>query len=108
MPNNLSAFAINADDVPRARKFYETVFGWSFEPWGPPNFYLIETGKEPITVRGGLQERRELATGQKMIGFECSITVADIDETIRAIEVNGGRMAMPKAHIPTVGTLAYF
>ena len=33
-------------DVPRARDFYQKVFGWSFEPWGPPNFYLIETGEE--------------------------------------------------------------
>jgi len=109
MPDNLSFFAINADDVPRARKFYEAVFGWSFEPWGPPDFYLIETGKEPITpVRGGLQERRELARGQKTIGFECTISVEDIDQTICSIEANGGRMAAPKFHIPTVGTCAYF
>ena len=52
MPNNLSFFAINADDVPRARTFYEAVFGWGFEPWGPPDFYLIETGK------GGGRPRR--------------------------------------------------
>jgi hypothetical protein len=32
MPNTLSFFAINADHVPRARRFYEMVFGWSFEP----------------------------------------------------------------------------
>jgi predicted enzyme related to lactoylglutathione lyase len=108
MPNTLSFFAINADDVPRARRFYETVFGWSFEPWGPPNFYLIETGKEQAAVRGGLQERRELAPGQKMIGFECTISVANIDQTIRAIEANGGGIAAPKFHIPTVGTVAYF
>jgi predicted enzyme related to lactoylglutathione lyase len=109
MPNNLSFFAINADDVPRARKFYEVVFGWSFEPWGPPNFYLIETGKERVTAVGGaLQERRELARGQKMVGFECTITVENIDQTIRAIEANGGRIAAPKFHIPTVGTVAYF
>jgi predicted enzyme related to lactoylglutathione lyase len=108
MPNTLSFFAINADDVPRARRFYETVFGWSFEPWGPPNFYLIETGKEQAAVRGGLQERRELAPGQKMIGFECTISVANIDQAIRAIEANGGRIAAPKYHIPTVGTVAYF
>jgi len=107
MPNDLDFFAINADDVPRARKFYEIVFGWSFEPWGPPNFYLIDTSNEP-TVRGALQERRELARGQKMIGFECTITVADIDKTLRAIEANGGRLAAPKFHIPTVGTVAYF
>jgi predicted enzyme related to lactoylglutathione lyase len=108
MPNDVAYFAINADDVPRARKFYETVFKWSFEPWGPPNFYLIDTSSEPIAVKGALQERRELAHGQKMIGFECTITVADIDKTLRAIEANGGRLAAPKFHIPTVGTIAYF
>jgi predicted enzyme related to lactoylglutathione lyase len=109
MPNNISFFAINADNVPRARKFYEAVFGWSFEPWGPPNFYVIETGKgKEGSVPGGLQERRELARGQKMIGFECTITVANIDQAIRAIEANGGKLAAPKAHIPTVGTVAYF
>ena len=108
MPN-VDYFAINADDVPRARKFYETVFGWTFEPWGPPGFYLIETGKERIApIRGALQERRELVKGQKMIGFECTIDVPDIDRTMRDIEANGGRIAAPKFHIPTVGTIAYF
>ena len=86
MPNNVDFFAINADDVPRARAFYQTVFGWSFEPWGPPGFYLIDTGKEPAdAIRGALQERRELAPGRKMIGFECTITVANIDRAIEAI-----------------------
>jgi hypothetical protein len=109
MANNVDFFAINADDVPRARTFYEAVFGWSFEPWGPPGFYLIETGQERMTaIRGALQERRELARGQKMIGFECTIAVENIDQTIRAIERNGGRIAAPKSHIPTVGTVAYF
>jgi predicted enzyme related to lactoylglutathione lyase len=110
MPNNVDFFAINADDVPRARRFYETVLGWRFEPWGPPDFYLITTGAEggATAVGGALQERRELVPGQKMVGFECTITVADIDQTIRAIEANGGRLAAPKFHIPTVGTIAYF
>ena len=109
MHGHIAHFAINADDVPRARKFYEAVFGWTFEPWGPPNFYLIETGREPMTVSGGaLQERRELARGQKMIGFECTIAVANIEQTIRTIEANGGRIAAPKFHIPAVGTVAYF
>jgi predicted enzyme related to lactoylglutathione lyase len=109
MPNTVDFFAINADDVPRARKFYETVFGWSFEPWGPPGFYLIATGQHPDGLHsGGLQERRELVRGQKMIGFECTISVENIDEAIRAIEANGGTLAAPKFHIPTVGTVAYF
>jgi predicted enzyme related to lactoylglutathione lyase len=36
MPNNLAAFSIHVDDVNRARTFYEAVFEWVFEPWGPP------------------------------------------------------------------------
>ena len=40
MPNDIAHFAIHADDCPRAKAFYETVFGWTFEPWGPPNFWV--------------------------------------------------------------------
>jgi uncharacterized protein len=109
MSNNLARFAINADDVSRARRFYEQVFGWRFEPWGPPDFYLIETGKESIAPVGGLlQERRELLPGAKMIGFECTIGVDDIDQTIRSLETHGGKIVMPKFHIPTVGRGVYF
>lgn len=109
MPNNLSRFAINADDVSRARRFYEQVFGWRFEPWGPPDFYLIQTGEEHGPSVGGLlQERRELVKGARMIGYECTVAVANIDETIRAIEAANGKIVMPKFQIPTVGSGVYF
>ena len=109
MANFVDFFAINADDVPRARRFYEAVFKWAFEPWGPPGFYLIETdSKRPDAIRGALQERRELVPDHKMVGFECTIQVADLDQTLRDIEANGGRIATPKFHIPNVGTIAYF
>lgn len=105
--SHISWFAINADDVPRARDFYQKVFGWTFEPWGPPNFYRIHTGEGPF-YSGGLQERRELVPGGRMIGFECTITVDNLDETIRAIESNGGKMVTEKFLIPNVCTVAYF
>lgn len=41
MPTNVVYFAIHADDVARARRFYQNVFGWRFEAWGPPGFFLI-------------------------------------------------------------------
>jgi uncharacterized protein len=105
--SHISWFAINADDVPRARDFYQKVFGWTFEPWGPPNFYRIHTGQGPF-YSGGLQERRELLPGGRMIGFECTITVDKLDATIRAIESNGGKMVTEKFVIPNVCTVAYF
>src|ERR1700731_2639709 len=58
--NAVRHFAINADDIDRARSFYERVFGWRFNAWGPPNFYQIDTGTPPY---GALQGRRELVPG---------------------------------------------
>ncbi|MBX9601667.1 MAG: VOC family protein [Bryobacteraceae bacterium] len=109
MPNPLHSFGITADDVTRARQFYEKVFEWRFEPWGPPDFYLIHTGdsKNP-GVQGLMHKRREPVSGTGMTGFECSFAVSDIDQISRAVEANGGRIVMPKFHIPTVGTGIYF
>jgi predicted enzyme related to lactoylglutathione lyase len=109
MPNNLQSFGITVDDVPRARRFYEQVFVWRFEPWGPPDFYLIHTGDEKNPgVQGLMHKRREPVNGTGMTGFECTIEVQNIDDTIRAIEAAGGKIVMAKFHIPTVGTGVYF
>lgn len=109
MANNISFFAIHADDVERGCRFYEQVFGWRIEPWGPPGFYLVHTGDEKNPgILGSIQKRREPVTGKGMIGYECSIGVDDIDATMRAIEANGGKIGMAKFTIPTVGTGCYF
>jgi predicted enzyme related to lactoylglutathione lyase len=106
---NLSHFAINADDVGRARRFYERVFGWKLEPWGPPDFFQITTGtpQEP-GVRGALQRRRELLPGQPTIGFECTISVADVERVAKAVVEHGGRVLMEKTTIAGVGDLIFF
>ncbi len=106
MPNDIAHFAIHADDCQRAKTFYMEVFGWSFEAWGPPGFWLIETS--PGALRGALQERRVPVEGQGMIGFECTIAVLDVKATARAIEANGGTLTMPETVIETVGTLIMF
>ena len=102
-------FEIHAGDPPRAIRFYEKVFGWHFEPWGPPGFYLIRTGtEEDPGLHGAMQGRREIVKGKPMFGFECTVGVDSIDETISLIEANGGKIVMPKFEIPTVGTLIFF
>jgi predicted enzyme related to lactoylglutathione lyase len=108
MPH-VAHFAINADDVPRARRFYERVFGWKFSAWGPPDFYQIETGSEaPVTVMGALQKRRELVKGQPTVGYECTISVRSIDDTARVVAANGGKTVMEKSIIVGVGALMFF
>jgi predicted enzyme related to lactoylglutathione lyase len=107
MENDLKHFAINADDVARARRFYEKVFGWRIEPWGPPEFFQIATGGKDA-ARGALQRRRELLPGRRMAGYECTIGVADVDKVAKAVEANGGRIVMEKTTIVGVGDLVFF
>ena len=89
----------------RAKAFYEAVFGWSFQPWGPPDFWLIQTSAEGI--RGALQKRRGPA-GPGAGGYECTISVADIKASAAAIEAAGGKLNHPPFHIERVGTVAQF
>lgn len=106
---NVRHFAINADDLPRARRFYERVFGWTFEPWGPPGFFMIATGDPSPGPLGSLQGRRELVSGRRMTGFECTIAVdRDVDAVAAAVVANGGRIVMEKSTIPGVGDLIWF
>ena len=54
MPNNyIARFAINADNVARARDFYQKDVAWEVEPGGPPKFYLIRTGDAPLVAQAG-------------------------------------------------------
>jgi len=109
MANNISHFDISCDDVERAKRFYGAVFGWKFEAWGPPDFYLIETGTEDDPgIHGALTKRREKLKGTGLGGFECTIAVDDLDGIIAAVEKNGGKITLKKMTIPTVGTLVQF
>jgi predicted enzyme related to lactoylglutathione lyase len=110
MSSQVAHFAINADDVPRARRFYENVFGWKFNAWGPPGFYMIEPGNgAPVhALRGSLQQRREIVPGVPMHGFECTISVSDIDAASAAVTSNGGTIVMPKCTLTGVGQLLFF
>ncbi len=106
MPNDLAHFAIHADDCQRAKSFYETVFGWTFEPWGPPEFWRIHTS--PGGVFGALQKRSEPVSGKGMIGYECTIAVDDVAAIATAIEAHGGKVTMTAFMLEGVGTLIKF
>jgi predicted enzyme related to lactoylglutathione lyase len=109
MPNNLASFAIHVDDVDQARTFYEAVFGWEFEPCGPPGFYLIHTGDESAPgIQGLMHQRLEPRTGTGLNGFEPTFAVDDVDAIAVAVAAHGGRMTMAKSVIPSVGALIRF
>ena len=106
MPNDIAHFAIHADDCQRAKTFYEQVFGWTFEPWGPPDFWRVHTS--PGAIHGALHKRREPITSGGMKGFECTIAVEDVKQMAAAIEAGGGKLSMQPFEIEGVGTLVMF
>ncbi len=101
-------FAINADDTARAKDFYAGVFGWRFNAWGPPGFWMIDNGAtEAGTPLCSLQQRRALIEGERTTGYECTISVPDVRAVERAVVAHGGTILMPRTTIPTVGHLIW-
>jgi predicted enzyme related to lactoylglutathione lyase len=105
--NNISHFDVHADDVARARKFYERVFEWRFTQWGPPDFFLIATGTDDDPgIHGAVHDRPQ--DGDRSVGFQCTISVDDVDAIAKLIEKEGGKIIVPKMVIPGVGELIQF
>jgi uncharacterized protein len=111
MPNQLAHFAIHADDLERARKFYGGVFGWTFQGYGGPmtDFCQIQDAAgKALAPLGAIQSRKFNSAPQPVYGFECSIVVDDVDAAARAVVANGGKIVMPKAAIPGVAWIVKF
>jgi len=109
MANNIAHFDIAADDVERARRFYERVFGWRFEPFGPPDFYLIHTGPTADPgIHGSVSKRREPAGKGGRTAYECTISVDDLAAIKAAILANGGKIVLDEYEIVGVGRLIRF
>jgi predicted enzyme related to lactoylglutathione lyase len=106
---NVSHFTIHADDPQRAMQFYGQVFGWRFQPWGPPGFWMIQTGpaNDP-GIHGALHGRQEPRQGTGVCGFECTIAVADVDAIAKAVVAAGGTITSPRFDIPGVGAVVNF
>jgi hypothetical protein len=105
MPNSIVHFEIPADDVRRAKKFYEKALGWKIsDPW-KMDYLLVETktkGEEGIN--GGLIPRK--MPGQPFMNY---ITVDSIDASCKKVEKAGGVVVMPKSEIaPNMGWIAAF
>jgi len=101
----LSHFSINVNDSDRAQSFYGSIFGWAFTAWGPPGFFLIETGGG---AHGSMQQRVSPLEGRSNPGWECTVSVNDVDETSAKVLEAGGTVHFPKSTIPGVGDIATF
>ncbi len=109
MTSKLKHFAVYIDDMDRAKAFYSNLFGWEFNSYGQSDFPQIkDSSNKDAELIGALQSRKYSPLKEKIIGFECSIEVENVDTTIEAVIVNNGKILMPKTAIPYVGWLTKF
>jgi predicted enzyme related to lactoylglutathione lyase len=104
-------FEIPADNLARAKKFYNTVFGWTMNE--APEFEYVMVGtvesnemgmpKEPGGINGGMLARQEPVKSTVI-----TIDVKNIDQAASMIEKNGGKIVRAKMPVGDMGFAAYF
>lgn len=104
MSNRVTYFEIPSANPDANRQFYEKAFGWQFRQWGAQEYWFAHTGSDGEQgINGAVM--KELGPQQPVIN---TITVDDIDSSLRQIEAAGGKIIKPKKSIPAVGWLAFF
>lgn len=108
MANPVVHFEIQADDVDRAKKFYENVLGWKIdqmmkkEESGMDYWGLTTRPEGQPGINGGLYQRGD----DKLYTYDCTVQVEDLDTAIDAVKANGGKITKEKGEIPGVGWFA--
>ena len=97
-------FEITADDVARARRFYE-VFGWEIVDSGMPGgeYWLAHTGDDTEMGTNGAIMPRSFNSQPAIIW----IGVDDLDGSIAKVVAAGGTLAGEKQTVPGIGDTIY-
>ena len=99
-------FEIPADNVERARKFYEALFGWNIRDMseaGFSDYWSVMVSDDENDLHGGMMERQEGITAPHFY-----ISVESVDRTLERRQELGGTVVMPKDAVPRMGWLALF
>ncbi len=95
----IERFDIPADDIQRAKKFYEDLFDWRIEKMpGEAEYYSIIT--EEGALQGGVSQRQG---DQKITNF---VGVDNIDKYMNSVKKHGGKVLTPKIEVSGYGWLA--
>lgn len=104
--NRVIHFELQADDVDRAKRFYESVLGWKIsqamtKEQGGMDYWTITTGESGPGINGGMYQRG--VGNEKFYLYDCTVEVPDLDKAIEAVKANGGTITGEKMEIPHVG-----
>ena len=91
--------AIPANDVARAKVFYQNVFGWKFKPCPDPTYtednFAFFTTPTPILM-GAIVKSNQPTMNKPGVGIEFYLLVDDIDGAFEKAKAAGGNVVMEK------------
>lgn len=108
--NSLNWFEICATDIPRAKRFYETIFKITMENWDLPGFEMVVFPSVPGNGKAtGALVKSDMHT-PSMDGSVIYLNAdPDLAAVLGRVEAAGGKVLMPKTHInDDIGYMAFF
>jgi predicted enzyme related to lactoylglutathione lyase len=102
-------FEIPADNLDRAKNFYQSLFGWQITDIPEMNYTIVNTvavdennmPKESGAINGGMMKRSHPGEQPVIV-----INVSSVDEYLRKVEKAGGKVVMPKVQVGEMGLYA--
>ena len=99
-PNSFVHVEFHSNAPEKTRSFLENVFDWKFQDFPQMNYATFEA---PSSPGGGLQQAENMPAG--VLDY---ILSTDIENTLRKITSEGGKVVTPKMEIPGMGYFAVF
>jgi len=112
MPGKVVHFEIPADNLERAKAFYQNAFGWQINQYPGMEYHMVGTTPvdqktqmptEPGAINGGMTKR-----SNEVKSTVITVDVADIDSSLKSIEKLGGKVVQNKQPVGDMGFTAYF
>jgi hypothetical protein len=88
--NRITYIEFTTTDIESARKFYGTVFGWTFQDWGPEYIGFAGAG-----IDGGFAKGEAKSGGPLVVLYS-----ADLKATEDAVVAAGGTIVVPTFEFP--------
>ncbi len=101
-PASVVWFEIPADNMERAKSFYQNLFGWNVSPI--PNmadYWHVDTGGADQSPDAGLMKRKH--PGQGITNY---VLVKSVSAAVVEVEKLGGKVCVPKTAVPSMGHFA--
>ena len=100
IPASIVWFEVAADDIGRARTFYNKLFGWKIKQFLGMKmpYWHIDTGGPDASPDGGLMQRQ-----MPQQGITNYLMVASVEKAAAKVEKLGGKIIVPQAAVPQMG-----